>query len=390
LDTKLIQVLEIIMNIKSTPEQTKQDKIIYKIKKILTTAISSIMKKKPKIATMISTMKQKNSIIAMVDIMKKKHTITAIFGIMVLITVAAIISNPGENITQETNGGNAIIHEGTGNIIIGLTLDQHEQRLRSRETEVRAELVQAHTENRKVLEVELSTIEQQLQNKQASYRTHIANLKLQIVQLEQQRGEFPDALLDQAIAALQQGKSEKAAQLFKQIEEEGEGDIKRVAEAAFQGGKIAEDAIRYTDALARYEKAVRLQPDNTLYLNQIGNLHHQLANYQEALEYLERALANDLKTFGEAHPKVAETRNNLGKVWGSLGKYHKAIDYFEQALASYLKTYGKDHPEIAETRNNLGLVWRSLGKYRKAIEYFELALASFLNTPPQNLWRKPP
>ncbi len=337
------------------------------------------MKKKPKIATMISTMQQKPSIATMTGIMKKKPAIAASIGIMVLITLTAIISNSGENISQKTQSGDAIIHGGTGDINIGLTLEQHEQRLKSRETEVRAELEHTHTADRQVLEVELSTIEQQLQNSQASYETHIAGLKEQIAQLEQQRGEFPDALLDQAIEALQQGESEKAAQLLKQIEEEGEGDIKRVAEAAFQGGKIAEDAIRYTNALAHYEKAVRLQPDNTLYLNQVGSLHRQLANYEEALEYLERALTND-QMFGEDHPKVATVRNNLGEIWISLGKYHKAIEYLELAQTSFIRTYDKDYPEVAKTRNNLGTAWQALGEHQKAIEYYELALTSFIRT----------
>jgi len=51
-------------------------------------------------------------------------------------------------------------------------------------------------------------------------------------------------LLNQAIEALQQGETDKVVSLLQQIEDEGEGHIKRVAEAAFQRGKIAQDAIR--------------------------------------------------------------------------------------------------------------------------------------------------
>ncbi len=103
------------------------------------------------------------------------------------------------------------------------------------------------------------------------------------MQFEKLRGEFPDALLDQATEALQQGESEKADRLFKQIEEEGEGHIKRLAEIAFQRGKIAEDAIQYTDVLEYYEKAVWLQPGNTLYLNETGLLYFTLANTRQLL-----------------------------------------------------------------------------------------------------------
>jgi len=167
------------------------------------------------------------------------------------------------------------------------------------------------------------------------------------------RGEFPDALLDQAIEALQQGDTEEADRLFQEIEDEGEGHLKRIAEAAFQRGKIAEDAIRYTEALEYLEKAVRLQPDNALYLNEAGLLYLTLANHKKAIEYFELALASDLKTYGEDHPHVATKRNNLGLAWNALGEHHKAIAYYEQALPVFEKFLGKDHPNTKIVQDNL-------------------------------------
>ena len=309
------------------------------------------------------------------------------------------LGNQGDTLNQNTNGGTANVHTGTGDIHanvtsnthiqnqtihIGITLEQHEQRLKRRETEIRADLEQAHAADRQLLEIELRDIEQRLQDTQASYEAHIADLKERIAQLEQLRGEFPDRLLDQAIDALQQGETDKADRLFKQIEDESDGHIKRVAEAAFQRGKIAKDAIRYTDALEHYEKAVRLQPYNTLYLNEAGLLHHTLANYKEAITHFELALTGDIMTHGESHPRIAIRRNNLGLAWNSLGEHHKAIEYYELALASSLKTYGENHPSVAAIRNNLGGAQDSLGEYHKAIEYYELALANVLKTYGEN------
>jgi tetratricopeptide (TPR) repeat protein len=232
---------------------------------------------------------------------QKIALIVAIIGAIGGVSIAFNVNiSTGDSTTQTTNGGDAYIHQGNGDINTGDThiqnqtihtgirLDEHEQRLKSREAEVRAELEHAHAADRQVLEVELSTIEKQLQNSQASHELRITSLKEQIAQLEQKRGEFPDAMLEQAIKALQQGNSEKAAHIFQQIEEEGEGHFRRVAEAAFQRGKIAQDAIRFTDALKHYEKAVRLQPDNILYLNQLGNLYFRLDELAQAEKvYLE-------------------------------------------------------------------------------------------------------
>jgi len=82
---RLIQILEEIVDIKKKPDQTKRNKKTQKNKKI---------------------------------------TFTTIFSIVALVIAIVIISNPIENITQDTNGGDAIIHEGEGNIITGNIVTQ--------------------------------------------------------------------------------------------------------------------------------------------------------------------------------------------------------------------------------------------------------------------------
>ncbi|MCB1947929.1 tetratricopeptide repeat protein [Nitrosomonas sp.] len=310
------------------------------------------------------------------------------FLVTVMTLIVALISSYGSKfvkrsntVKQTTNSGDTITggtHIDRQNNYYGITLEEHEQRLKRRETEIRAELEQAHAAGRRVLETELRAIEQQLQDTAASYQDLIADLTARIAQLETLRGEFADALLDRAIEALQQGETEKADNLFQQIEDEGEGAIKSIAEATFQRGKIAEDAIRYTDALERYENAIRLQPDNALYLNEAGNLHLKFANYKKAIEYFELALAGYIKTHGEDHSNVATIRNNQGSAWHSLGEYQKATNYYEQALASNLKTYGENHPDVALNRNNLGEAYRQLSEYPKSIDYYEQALVTNL------------
>ena len=47
-------------------------------------------------------------------------------------------------------------------------------------------------------------------------------------------------------------KREKADTLFKQIEDENEKTVKLIAEATYQRGKIAGDAIQYLDALKHW------------------------------------------------------------------------------------------------------------------------------------------
>ncbi|MCP5244374.1 MAG: hypothetical protein H6940_13280, partial [Burkholderiales bacterium] len=81
------------------------------------------------------------------------------FLVAVMTLFVALISgyssgsgNPSDTVKQTANGGTHIEQQ---IITIGITLEEHEQRLKRRETEIRAELEQAHTANRRVLETEL-------------------------------------------------------------------------------------------------------------------------------------------------------------------------------------------------------------------------------------------
>jgi len=53
-------------------------------------------------------------------------------------------------------------------------------------------------------------------------------------------------------------------------------------------------------------------------------------------------------------------RNNLGGAWQKLGKYNQALEYYQKALANDLQTYGADHPMVAIAWNNLGGAWYAL------------------------------
>ena len=148
----------------------------------------------------------------------------------------------------------------------------------------------------------------------------------------------------------------------------------------------------YDKAIEYYEKALKSDlktfgedhPNVATYRNNLGATWKAKGEYDKAIEYYEMALKSDLKNFGENHPKVATRWNNLGEVWRTKGEYDKAIDYYEKALNSDLKNFGENHPNIAAHRNNLGVAWNAKGEHDKAIEYLEKALKSDLKTFGEN------
>jgi tetratricopeptide (TPR) repeat protein len=199
-----------------------------------------------------------------------------------------------------------------------ITFKDYKKDLKEKEKEVTSKLEQAHDKEKQLLQTELAKIQTKKNNLQQSYEEHIAELKERIAKLEQFKSNDPK-LFNKAIDALKQGKNKTADDLFAQIEQNSEDTIKTVAEAAFQRAKIAEDEVRYADALKHYQKAHHLALENTLYLNQLGLIYRTLGKHKEAIRCYELALESDLKTYGKYHSTVANFHNYLGMAWQALG-----------------------------------------------------------------------
>ena len=129
-------------------------------------------------------------------------------------------------------------------------------------------------------------------------------------------------------------------------------------------------------AAAEYAEALDVASDSTArLLNQTGVYLKGRAQFAEAKEMYERALAIDEAAYGPDHPTVAIDVNNLGDVLQDLGDLEGAKKMYERALAIDEAAYGPDHPTVAIRVNNLGLVLQDLGDLEGAKKMYERALA---------------
>jgi len=115
--------------------------------------------------------------------------------------------------------------------------------------------------------------------------------------------------------------------------------------------------------------------------NNIGSVYYYKKNYDKALEYYNKSLKIDLKTLGENHPRTAADYNNIGSVYHK--NYDKALEHYKKALEINLKTLGDNHPNTAITYNNVGLAYKEKN-HKKALEYFYKALEIDLKTLGEN------
>lgn len=105
-------------------------------------------------------------------------------------------------------------------------------------------------------------------------------------------------------------------------------------------------------------------------LHNIGILHFNLADYEQALEHQERAR----RIAGESGDKeiMAAALNSIGVVYLSLADYPRALEYFQQSLGVFEEMRNK--PRIGNAFTNLGIVYRRMLRFPKALEYNERAL----------------
>jgi tetratricopeptide (TPR) repeat protein len=157
-------------------------------------------------------------------------------------------------------------------------------------------------------------------------------------------------------------------------------------------GWIKKDQGKYTEAIAYYEKSLKIQqktlPANHPHLassySNIGAVYKNIGEYSKALSYYEKALEIYQKTLPANHPDFAQSYNNIGSVYSIMGEYSKALSYYEKALEIWQKTLPVNHPLLATSYNNIGSVYDNMGEYSKALSSHEKALEIRQKTLPGN------
>ncbi len=91
------------------------------------------------------------------------------------------------------------------------------------------------------------------------------------------------------------------------------------------GYTLADQTTRYQEALGYIQQALALKPDNAAILDSMGWVQYRLGNYQEAAQYLRRALAQ---------VQDSEIAAHLGEVLWQLGQHEEARRVWDAALAN--------------------------------------------------------
>ena len=143
-------------------------------------------------------------------------------------------------------------------------------------------------------------------------------------------------------------------------------DDKQSAETAFELAGFQKLDLEYIEAFENYQKAVFLDKNNALYLNEAGIMALELARFDEAEPLMRRALEIDEQSFGEGHPNVAIRLNNLAQLLQATNRLSEAEPLMRRALEIDEQSFGEDHPEVAVKLNNLAQLLQATNRLSEA------------------------
>jgi len=113
-----------------------------------------------------------------------------------------------------------------------------------------------------------------------------------------------------------------------------------------------------SDAIDRYESALRLRPDYPVAEDNLGNALVRLGRFEEAVSHYLTAIRLD-PTFADAH-------SNLGIALFNQDRVDEAVAQFRSAVQL--------DPDDAEARNNLGTALMRIGRVQEAIRCYQEAV----------------
>ncbi|NEP62190.1 MAG: tetratricopeptide repeat protein [Symploca sp. SIO2G7] len=179
------------------------------------------------------------------------------------------------------------------------------------------------------------------------------------------------------------GKFEEALLIYQEI-----GDKVGVGATLQQIGGVYYSRNEYQQALDYYQRALVIQREVddagarvTLY--RIGNIYDRLGEYQQALDYYQQAVAIRQEDKGTCSDRAWQkiTLTGIGKIYQRWEDYPQAFANYQQAAAieQELSNCPKEDIPPSYARGarlfyNTGLVAQELGKYQEAWDYLRQAL----------------
>ena len=113
-------------------------------------------------------------------------------------------------------------------------------------------------------------------------------------------------------------------------------------------------------------------------LSNIGKVYVHMEKYDKALEYYQKALVQRLKEphKGKYPDPTAYIYDDIGNAYSNLGENEKALENYQKALSIREKDFDPNHPMVATSYNDIAWTYCLLGRYAEALPWAEKCVAA--------------
>jgi len=145
-------------------------------------------------------------------------------------------------------------------------------------------------------------------------------------------------------------------------------------------GDVHQDLAEYNEARRCFEERLSVaeqikdEPLLASALNYLARLQLTNGQFNQAEPLMRRALAIDEKSFGPDHPTVAIPLNNLAQLLKATNRLAEAEPLMCRALTIGEKSFGPDHPTVATDLNNLAQLLQATNRLAEAEPLMRRAL----------------
>ena len=87
-----------------------------------------------------------------------------------------------------------------------------------------------------------------------------------------------------------------------------------------------------------------------------------LGNYEEALNYINKALLLKKAALGDEHPDLADYYHNLGEAYYGMGDKAKSLENFNTARAIWEKAFGSEDQRVIKVQGTIDSIMEEIKK----------------------------
>ncbi len=252
-------------------------------------------------------------------------------------------------------------------------LEEHKERLEDKLQIKELALKNAHNDEKMQLYAHIYDLKNSLANLPESLKKEQEKNAKLVALLEQMGGKVAEKKFQKAIDAFKEKEFAKADKILIEIEETEKLNKKDFGEIAYARGDIAEQLVRWHDAVEHYTRAAQLDPcfKNLL---KVQKLTYNIGDYDSSISFGLAAQKAAINEHGKYSKQYARIISNLAVIHMEQKKYELAEPLHKESLKLYQDILGKKHPAVGMSLNNLGGMYQVKKQYKEATYLFKRAL----------------